>query len=314
MVFVSCAVSKSTPSITVAGENGQENRILVDALVNSRLYRDYELAFSTLTGLPLALEPAEMWQLPHHGKQNENAMCALMSGKSGSCTACVHLQKRLCQTGTMEPQTMTCLLGLSDSVVPVHLRDYMIGYLQTGQVFREKPTAAKFERILKEAAKWGIKTDRATLKQAYFSGRVMKRVEYDSAIKLLTIFAGQLADFSNQVLIRNENAEPPIITQARGYIEEHYTEDISLGQVAKAVNVSTFYFCKTFKKITGLNYTDYVSRVRIERSKNLLLNRNLRVSEIAFEVGFQSLTHFNRVFKKVLGQSPTEYRAQVAGG
>ena len=57
----------------------------------------------------------------------------------------------------------------------------------------------------------------------------------------------------------------------------------------------------------------FLSRVRIEKSKNLLLNPNLRVSEIAFEVGFQSLTHFNRVFKKILGQSPTEYRVQLLG-
>jgi AraC-like DNA-binding protein len=66
-----------------------------------------------------------------------------------------------------------------------------------------------------------------------------------------------------------------------------------------------------FKKATGLNFTDYVSRIRVEKAKNLLLNRNLRVSEIAYEVGFQSLTHFNRVFKKVMGQSPTEYRGRL---
>ena len=66
------------------------------------------------------------------------------------------------------------------------------------------------------------------------------------------------------------------------------------------------------KKVTGINFTDYVSRTRIENAKNLLLNPNLRVSEIAYEVGFQSLTHFNRVFKKVIGQSPTEYRGQLA--
>ena len=63
------------------------------------------------------------------------------------------------------------------------------------------------------------------------------------------------------------------------------------------MNTSTFYFCKLFKRSTGLNFTDYVSRVRIEKAKNLLLNPNLRVSEIAYEIGFQSLTHFNRVFK-----------------
>ena len=94
-------------------------------------------------------------------------------------------------------------------------------------------------------------------------------------------------------------------------IKQHQTEDISLGQVAKAVNTSTFYFCKMFKKITGINFTDYVSRVRIESAKNLLLNPNLRISEIAYEVGFQSLTHFNRVFKKIVGRSPTQYRVNL---
>jgi len=64
-----------------------------------------------------------------------------------------------------------------------------------------------------------------------------------------------------------------------------------------------------------VNFTEYVSRVRIEKARALLLNPNLRISEIAYEVGFQSLTHFNRVFKKLLGQSPTEFRShlKVAG-
>jgi AraC-like DNA-binding protein len=69
-----------------------------------------------------------------------------------------------------------------------------------------------------------------------------------------------------------------------------------------------------FKKATGLNFTEYVSRVRVEKARNLLLNPNLRISEIAYEVGFQSLTHFNRVFKKITGQSPTDYRSQLAPG
>ena len=66
-----------------------------------------------------------------------------------------------------------------------------------------------------------------------------------------------------------------------------------------------------FKKATGINFTEYVSRTRTEKAKNLLLNPNLRVSEIAYEVGFQSLTHFNRIFKKLVGQSPTEYRSRL---
>jgi AraC-like DNA-binding protein len=78
--------------------------------------------------------------------------------------------------------------------------------------------------------------------------------------------------------------------------------------------MSMFYFCKLFKRATGLNFTEYLSNVRIEKAKNLLMNRNLRVSEIAYEVGFQSLTHFNRVFKGSVRQSPSEYRDQLPGG
>jgi YesN/AraC family two-component response regulator len=140
---------------------------------------------------------------------------------------------------------------------------------------------------------------------------VITPMEHSSAIQLLTIFAQHLASLTNQVLIQRENVEPPLIMQARRYIQVHQTEAICLDQVAKAVNSSRFYLCKRFKKFIGLNFTDYLARLRIEKSKNLLLNPNLNVSEIAYEIGFQSLTHFNRVFKKVLGQSPTKYRAQL---
>ena len=292
-------------------ETGSNNRALVDALTSSRTYREYERAFGDLTGLPVALQPVETWQLPHHGKRNENPFCSLISKKSRSCAACLQTQERLCQKATTEPQSILCPAGLCDSAVPVRMSDRLVGYLQIGQLFRKKPTMAQFEKILKLTEKWGVEADRNTLKKAYFAGKVVSEKQHEAAMKLLTIFAQHLAMLSNQVFIQQENAEPTVITKARAYIQEHQTEDLNLGQVAKAVNMSSYYFCKMFKKITGINFTDYVARVRIEKSKNLLLNPNLRVSEIAFEVGFQSLTHFNRVFKKILGQSPTEYRAQL---
>jgi hypothetical protein len=60
-----------------------------------------------------------------------------------------------------------------------------------------------------------------------------------------------------------------------------------------------------------LNFTEYLSRVRIEKAKNMLLNPNLRISEVAFDVGFQSLTHFNRIFRRMAGESPTQYRQKL---
>jgi AraC-like DNA-binding protein len=296
---------------TGLAERGTSNRALVEVLANSRTYLDYERAFGDMTGLPVALQPAETWQLPHHGKRNENPFCALISGHSSSCSACLQVQARLHVAAAETAGTMECPAGLCDTAVPVRMSDRLIGFLQVGQVFRKPPTLARFKAVVRRCRQWGIEADRETLQAAYFSGQVVSPIEHDCIVKLLAIFAQHLAALSNQIFIQQENSEPLIISRARAYIQEHQAEQIKLSQIAKAVNMSSFYFCKTFKKFIGINFTDYVARVRIEKSKNLLLNPNLRVSEIAFEVGFQSLTHFNRVFKKILGQSPTAYRAQL---
>jgi AraC-like DNA-binding protein len=289
------------------------NKNLTEVLASSKVYQDYERAFSETTGLPVTLRPVESWQLPHHGKRNENAFCSMVAQKSRACAACLQVQQQLAEGATVEPQTVICHFGLCDTAVPVRLGEQLIGFLQTGQVFRRKPTNAQFERTAKLAEEWGVPVDRAELKKAYFDTRVLTPKQHESMIKLLTIFAQHLSMISNQIVVQQQNAEPPVIIKAKQFIQEHQTDDLSLGDVAKAVNTSTFYFCKMFKKYTGLNFTNYLSRLRIEKAKNLLLNPNLRVSEIAYEVGFQSLTHFNRVFKKIIGQSPTEYRSQLAG-
>lgn len=290
-----------------------EETNLVQALSQSKVFQEYERAFTEATGLPVALRPVETWQLPLHGKRHEGPWCALMAAKSRSCANCLQVQEQLAQNAAREPHTIVCGAGLCETMVPVLLGDRLVGYLQTGQVFPKAPTARQFERTLDLMAERGIEADPEEMRTAYFSTRTMPPKQQDSVMKLLAIFAQHLAILSNQIVVRQENAEPPVITKAKKYIEEHQTEDISLADVAKAVNTSSFYFCKMFRKIAGLNFTDYLARSRIERAKNLLLNPNLRISEIAYEVGFQSLTHFNRVFKRIVGHAPTDYRAQLQG-
>ncbi|MDD5140293.1 MAG: PocR ligand-binding domain-containing protein [Verrucomicrobiales bacterium] len=285
---------------------------LIEALAGSKIYQDYENAFSEMTGLPVALRSVESWQLPHHGKRFENPFCGMLSQKSRACASCLQVQQRLSETTTREPQTVTCQAGLCDIAIPVRMGDQVIGFLTTGQVFCKKPTETLFNRTLKLLASWGVQTDPKKLREAYFNTRVLSSRQHESAMKLLTIFAEHLSMVSNQIIVQEQNGEMPVITRAKQFIAEHQTEELSLEQVARSVNTSKFYFCKMFKKGTGINFTDYLSRVRTERAKNLLLNPNLRVTEIAYEAGFQSLTHFNRVFKRILGRSPTGYREQLA--
>ena len=200
---------------------------------------------------------------------------------------------------------------MGDTAVPVRLGNELIGFLQTGQVLLRKPERNQFNKTTKMLIEWGLNLDLKQLEEAYYHTRVLPPKEYEAMVRLLSIFAQHLALVSNQLLVQQKNAEPPAITKAKRFIQEHQAEDLTLGQVARSANASTFYFCKLFKKATGLQFTKYLARVRIEKAKNLLLNPNLRISEIAYACGFQSLTHFNRVFKKIVGQSPTEYRKQL---
>jgi len=103
-------------------------------------------------------------------------------------------------------------------------------------------------------------------------------------------------------------AEPANIWKARQFIEQHCGEHISLVKVARSVSANPTYFSEKFKQVTGTNFVDYVARTRFDRAKKLLENGDVPISEIAFAAGFQSLSQFNRVFKKLSGKSPKQYR------
>ena len=103
-------------------------------------------------------------------------------------------------------------------------------------------------------------------------------------------------------------AEPADVWRARRYIEQNSAEFISLSEVSKVVNINPTHLSEKFKRVTGVNFVNYIARLRFEKARELLENSNLRVSEIAFATGFQSLSQFNRVFKKFCGKSPRAYR------
>ena len=116
--------------------------------------------------------------------------------------------------------------------------------------------------------------------------------------------AGELEKASSRT-----QAEPVDVWKTRKFIEEHWGEELSLRRIAKAVNVHPNYLSEKFKQITGINFVEYVARTRFEKACRLLRDDDVKVSDIAFAAGFQSLSQFNRVFKKLCGKSPTQFRA-----
>jgi len=289
----------------------RRNRSIVEQLHKTQIYRDYEKAFRETTGLPLNLRAQGAFDLPHRGDPKENAFCALMAQTNQTCSACLQLQRRVEEEAKMEPKTLKCFAGLCDSAVPVRVGDNLIAFLQTGQILLHQPTKKEFSKHTRDILKWGAAVDLKKAEEAWFQTRVLEKKQYESILRLLHIFAQHLSTLSTELLIKSEQSDSPVVSKARTYIAAHQHEEITLNEVAQAVNMSSFYFCKTFKKATGMTFTDYLARVRIEKVKNLLLNPHKRVSEAAYECGFQSLSQFNRVFRKVAGESPSDYRARV---
>lgn len=293
--------------------SAKRSRAFVEQLKRTQIYRDYEESYRDTTGLPINLRALEAFDLPHHKDPNENPFCALMAKSNRSCSACLQLQKRVEVEAQLEPKTLKCFAGLCDSAVPIRVGENLVAFLQTGQVLLHRPTKKQFAQTTRQILKFGTDVDLKQLEEAYFQSRVVSKKQYDSILRLLSIFAQHLTILSNQLVVREEHAEAPSITRARVYITDKHTDDLSLDEVAKAVNMSAFYFCKMFKKSTGMTFTDYLARVRVEKVRNLLLNPHKRISEAAFEAGFQSLSQFNRVFRKIAGEAPTVYRAKLHG-
>jgi AraC-like DNA-binding protein len=286
------------------------NRELVDALRRSKLFRDYERVFAQATGLPLALRPLEYWQLAHRGKRNENPFCALLAENPKTLAVCLEAHEEMIRhTGDL-PATVTCPFGLTETAVPLKLGREMIGYLRVGQVLRRSPSQADTRKAGRAIAHAGASFTPA-LRRAWEKNPFIPGDRYSAIVRLLTFFAEQLSALSNQLLVEEQNREPTIVSRARRHIEQHKAEKISLPAVAAAAGASVFHFCKVFHKSTGLTFTDYLARVRAETARAQLLNPNRRISEIAYDVGFQSITQFNRTFRRIYGQSPSQFRAQI---
>ena len=273
----------------------------------------YETAFRKATGVSLRLVPPEgPGQRPHNGSW-ENSFCRLVAGLPTGCAACQETEARAQRSAARRhaPQQIHCYAGLTVVAVPVLVGGTHVATLMSGQVFRRDPTQRDFNMVVKMLGS-GINGDwEKKARKAYFETPVLTADRFQAVIQLLNVFAQYLADAAGRHALASSEAEPQAVADAKQFVQSHSEEPITLGQVVEHVHVSRFYFCKLFKKATGMTLTEYVARVRVEKAKTLLGDPSLRVSEVVYAAGFGSIPHFNSVFKRHVGMPPTEYRAAL---
>ena len=281
---------------------------VISAMQRSKLYRDYRKAFTRATGLPLDIHAPDEMKVHRPIAAKAAPFCALMAKANASCSACYALQRELEDKAQVEARTIKCFAGLCETEVPVRVGENVIAFLHTGHILVDRPDKAHFNRVADELIRWGTHVDLKQAEEAYFATRVLPREHYKALVQLLSIFAEHLAASGSQITLQQNQAEPSAVTRARKIIDLQSQDEVSLGQVAKLVNVSANYFSELFHKTTGIRFVDYVARVRVEKAKTMLLDRRARVSGVAYDVGFKSLSQFNRAFKKFAGEAPSKFR------
>jgi AraC-like DNA-binding protein/ligand-binding sensor protein len=276
-----------------------------------RVVSYYETAFRKATGVSLKVVPPEGPGSALSFGCEQNPFCALTASTPAGCAACLETESRVSRSAARKlmPQQIYCYAGLTIVAVPVVMGGRHVATLLSGQVFRREPTQRDFQMVVKmlggaPSAEWERKA-----RKAYFETPVVTADAFQAIHQLLNVFAQYLADFAGRLAIAGSATEPKPVASAKEFVQCHAEEPITLAQVVEHVKVSRFYFCKLFKKATGMTLTEYVSRVRVEKAKTLLLDPSLRISEIVYAAGFGSIPRFNSVFKRHVGVPPTEYRA-----
>lgn len=125
----------------------------------------------------------------------------------------------------------------------------------------------------------------------------------------LLVFIGRYSQYAEVNKIEHPGTIDKKISDVARYINENYMHDVSLNSVAQIFYVSPFYLSKMFKKVTGFNFVEYINHVRIKEAQKILRGTKLSVPQVVEKVGFDSIPHFGRVFKKICGVSPLQYRS-----
>lgn len=293
--------------------NTQNNNIpeeadaIYEELRNTDLFSIYRTAFENVTGQTLALIHPDIISTPQDESERcNNDFCSLMLNNDVCKNRCTEHTLDLSKRIDQQAFTASCDANITTTLIPVNTKVGIVGYLRSGQVRTDQDQIDPdfFLKISENMPPHAAKD----VVMLFDAAKVYTKDEYKSQLTLLGAFALQLSDLANNMLNKSSAPSGGIVEITKRYIHDKLSEKISLDELAENAHVTNSYLCKQFKKTTGLTVVEYINRHRIELAKELLTSKKVRIIEIAYETGFQSLSQFNRSFQRFTGQSPTEFK------
>ena len=277
-------------------------------IVAKKILQDYHKILYKLIGIPIDFvsDTGEVMTLcpPEH----YNPLCHYIVSCPCGEKACANADDENCARAkaTGENIIYECHAGLIDIVVPLFVNDQYVGCLSTGQILKKKPTQKSFREF-----KGRIKTlnlDEDKLRKYYFNTVVMSDEQIEALVDLIGLAGKYILENENKLLFLESVNEKKKTLAARQYIEQNYKKKLTIDKIANSVFLSPSHFSHMFKQEVGSSPINYLNRFRIDKAKEILESSKTSITKIAYSVGFQSLPHFNRIFKNMVKISPRLYR------
>lgn len=284
-----------------------------DHLANSPAFAEFSAGLRRLTGLPMSLSTPGVTETraPPSGGHS-NLLCELIRATprgESRCAACDRRHQAKAAS-TAKPQLYTCHAGFVDMAVPVIADGRHVATISCGQVLPEEPSLAAARRLRRRLT-WLPVSERVFL-AAYRRAPYLPRTQLRDVIRLLEIFAGHLCASASRIRQLEARLERKEVRLAREYIEQNYSNSrLSLGDVAGEVGLSRAHFSLVFHRAAGMTFTRFVQSCRVAAARRLIETTDRDITSICFDCGFNSLTHFNRVFRQFERCSPRGYRARL---
>lgn len=161
--------------------------------------------------------------------------------------------------------------------------------------------------LSKAISKYGISREELYSMDLQYAEKILGTTIVSS---VKSILREALENFMEIFMNRHNHAHLHLVNQAMDYMEKNYAQDINLYEVASSVHLSPYYFSRIFKQETDSTFLEYLSKLRIEKARRLLVDGTLPIGEVAVQVGYPNQNYFSRVFKKEVGLTPSEYRGK----
>lgn len=247
--------------------------------------------------------------------RNQLPLCAAMNESTEGRLMCARCRQAMLALASDCGACTLCDAGLSEVAIPLNISGIKAGYFMFGGTVPVPSSQQTLQRARHLLQKNNVPIKDRDL-EAWLSKTPVVSTENLGAYKrIVHLAAKQIALKITDQLVNPEVAMPISVTKACGYIRAHaLVDDINLAGVARYCCVSAGHLSRLFHHATGLTFREYLTQVRIEHAKSLLIHSSKTVSEITYESGFQSLSQFHRAFRKVYAISPGKMRSSLYPG